>query len=48
MTDVTVIFIFGYFLPFYPSNTLKNQNFKRMKKAPGDIIILHMCTKDDD
>ena len=48
MTDVTVIFILGYFLPFYPSNTLKNQNFKRMKKAPGDIIILHMCTKDDD
>ena len=32
------------FLPFYPPNNLKNQNFEKMKKALGDIIILHMCT----
>ena len=33
---------------FTPLNSLKNQNFKKMKKAAGDIIILHMCTKNDD
>ena len=31
------------FLPFYSPNNLKNQNFKKLKKMPGDIIILHMC-----
>ena len=31
--------ILGYFLPFYPSNNPENQNFEKMKKAPGDIII---------
>ena len=36
----------GYFLPFYPSNSPKNQNFEKMKKAPGDIIILHKCAKN--
>ena len=43
--DIIVIFIWGYFLPFYPPNNPKNENFKKMKKAPEDIIILHMCTK---
>ena len=33
---------------FYPNNKLKNQNFeKKNKKTPGDIIILHLCTKND-
>ena len=32
------------FLLFYPSNNPKNQNFEKMKKLPGDIIILHICT----
>ena len=36
------------FLPFYPSNNLKNQNFEKMKQTPGDIIILHMCTTNDN
>ena len=27
------------FLPFYPSNNPENQNFEKMKKVPGDIII---------
>ena len=42
MTDVIVIFPFGLFLPFYPPNSLKNENFKKkkMQKQPGDIIIL--------
>ena len=37
--------VLGHFLPFYPPNCLKNENFKKMKKTPGDIIILHKCTK---
>ena len=36
--------ILDQFLPFYPSNNPKNQNFEKMKKQPGDIITLHMCT----
>ena len=39
--------IMGYFLPFYPlPKNLKTQNFEKMKKIAGDIIILHMCTKN--
>ena len=34
-------FILDHFLPFYPSNNLKNQNFEKLKKTSGDIIILH-------
>ena len=39
--------ILGYFLPFYPLTCPKNEHFK-MKKMPGDIIILHKCTKNHD
>ena len=49
--DVIVIIHFGLFfalLPPPPPNSLKNQNFKKMKKKPGDIIILQMCTKNYD
>ena len=31
-------------LPFYLINNPKNQNFEKMKKIPGDSIILHRCT----
>ena len=37
-----------YFLPFYPPNSPKNENFKKMKTMPGDVIILHKCTKNHD
>ena len=40
--------ILDHFFSFYPSNNLKNQNFEKTKKTPGDIIILHMCTINDD
>ena len=42
-TDMIVVFILGNFLPFYPPppNTQKNENFKKIKKNPRDIIILH-------
>ena len=42
--------IFCHFGPFFtllPPNNLKNQNFAKMKKTPGDII-LHMCTINDN
>ena len=32
MTDVIAIFHFGLFLPFYPSDSPKNENFKKVKK----------------
>ena len=31
-----------------PPKNPKNQNFEKMKKMPGDIIILHKCTKNHD
>ena len=34
------------FWPFTPLKTPKNQNFGKMKKPIGEIIILHMCTKN--
>ena len=40
--------ILDRFLPFYPTNNAKNQNFEKMKKPPGDIIILHICTINDN
>ena len=36
------------FLPFYPPNNLKNQNFEKMKKMPGHIITLQRGTKNHD
>ena len=38
--------ILSHFLPFYPLTTEKNQNFEKMKKVSGDVIILHMCTEN--
>ena len=38
--------ILDHFLPIYPSNNLKNQNFEKLEKTPEDIIILHKCTKN--
>ena len=36
--------ILDHFLHFYPPNDPENQNFEKLKKKTGDIIILHMCT----
>ena len=36
------------FLPFYSPNNPKNKNFEKLKKAPGDIIILHKSTRNHD
>ena len=40
--------ILDHFLPFYPPHNPKNQNFEKMKKLPGDIITLQMCTINDN
>ena len=40
-TRQNVFVILGHFLPFYPPKSLKNKNFRKMKKMPGDIITLH-------
>ena len=36
--------ILDHFLPFYPPNNPENQNFEKMKRTPGGIIILHKCS----
>ena len=38
----------GYTSPFYAPNSPKNEDFKKMKKTPRDVIILHKCTKNHD
>ena len=38
--------ILGHFLLFYTTDNLKNQNFEKMNKMPGDIIILFKSTKN--
>ena len=48
VTHVIVIFHFRLFFALLPPNSPKNQNFKKLKKVPGDIIILNMCTKNYD
>ena len=47
MVLTVIIFHFGLFFALLPPNSPKNQNFKKMKKPPGDII-LQMCTKNYD
>ena len=43
-----MVFTLGYFLAFYSPHSPKYQNFNKMKKTPGVIIILHMRTKNYD
>ena len=38
----------GPFFPFHPAKNPKNQNFEIKKKLPGDIIILYMCTINEN
>ena len=36
-----------HLIAFLPPIVPENQNFEKMKKAPEDIIILHMCIIND-
>ena len=47
MQQTEFLVILNHFLPFYPPNIPENLNFEK-KKTPGDIIILHKCTKNRD
>ena len=40
--------ILDCFLPFYLPIDPENQNFEKLKETPGDTIILHMCTINDN
>ena len=40
--------IMDHFLPFDSPNNQENENFEKIKKNPGDIIILKLCTTNDD
>ena len=40
--------ILNHFLPFYSPNNPKNQNFEKLIKSFGDIIILDKCAKNYD
>ena len=47
--SVTQFFvILDHFLPFYNPSNQKTQIFEKMKKSPGDIIILHKRNKSRD
>ena len=35
---------YGSVFDLYPEFSRKNQNFEKMKKIAGDVIILHSCT----
>ena len=39
---------FGPFFALLPSKNPKNQDFEKLKKTPGDMLILHKCTKNHD
>ena len=39
--------VLSFWTAFCPDN-LKSQNFEKLKKTPGDTIILHKCTKNHD
>ena len=48
MKQTEFLVILDHFLPFYPPNNPKNQNFEKLKKTPEDIVNLHMCTINDN
>ena len=46
--DVNVVFHFVQFFPLTSVTVQKRKISKKMKKTPGDIIILHVFTKNYD
>ena len=40
------ISFWAIFCPFTPLRAWKTKILKKMKRKPGDVIILHMCTKN--
>ena len=49
VTRAIFIFHFGLFFALLPPNSRKNQNQKKkFEQTSGNIIILHICTKNYD
>ena len=48
VTDVIHIFHFGLFFALLPHWRSKKSKCQKNEKTPGNIIILHMCTKNND
>ena len=46
--DTEFFVILDLFCPFMPLATQKIKIFRKWKKKPGDIIILNMCTMNDN
>ena len=46
--DTEFFLILDHFLPFYLLTTQKIKNLKKFKEKPGDVIILHTCTINDN
>ena len=46
MQQTEIFVILDHFCPFNPPP--KNQNFEKLKNMPGDVIILHLCTTNDN
>ena len=46
--QIEFFIILDCFLPFYHPNKPKTQNFEKLKKTHGDIIIWKRCTKNDN
>ena len=44
----TIFYHYGPLFALLPHNNPKNQKFQKLKKDPGDIIILHKRTKNHD
>ena len=47
-TDKIFCHLGQFFALLPPLNNLENQNFEKIKKMPGDIIILHMCAINEN
>ena len=43
-----IFVILDNFLPFYSPDNPENQNLKKNEKNPGGIIILHICTINEN
>ena len=48
MADRIFVILDHFLISDPPPVDPENQNFEKMKKMTGDIIVLHMCTKNDD
>ena len=48
MASVRCNCYFSFWAIFCPFTPQRNQNFKKLKTNPGDIIILQKCTKNHD